>query len=474
MTYPNVLVLDYLQTADIATPELQLQAESYIATGYQRLLSFEVDGGGFSLFGNAPAQLFLTAYGLFEFTDMARVYPVDEAVIERTAQWLLSQQQADGSWADEGFSEHWRIGSQLPTTAYISWALIEAGFGETAQIEQAITYLRQHAAEAEDPYWLALVANALVAYQPEHASTEAALNRLAAMAVTDGDTVYWTTAQGSFMGSAGQSGSIETTALASYALLKTNRNPALINGSLAYLIQAKDSFGTWQSTQATILTLRTFILSARTSGQASESATVTVSLNKELTESIDINPNNADVVHYLAFDKGFSPTGQNRVQLEVEGDGNLMYQVTTSYYLPWEELPPQPDLEELMDVSVAYDRTALNVNDTVRVEVEATLNEAGVVKMALLDLGIPPGFTVLAEDLRRLVGDKVIAQYELTGRQAIIYLEDFSSEQPLKFSYRLQARFPMRAQTPASIAYDYYNPTAQTTKPPFEMVVTEE
>lgn len=474
MTYPNLLVLDYLQTADIATPDLQLQAESYIATGYQRLLTFEVDGGGFSLFGGAPAELFMTAYGLFQFTDMARVYPVDEALLERTAQWLLSQQQADGSWASDGFSEHWRIGSELPTTAYISWALIEAGFGETAQIEQAITYLRQNTAQVEDPYWLALVANALTAYDPDHDSTQAALNRLAAMAVRDGDTVYWTTEQGSFMGGTGQTGSVETTALAVYALLSTERNPELINGSLAYLVQTKDSFGTWQSTQATILALRAFVLSARTSGQASQPTTVTVSLNKELTEAIDINPNNADVVHYLAFDKGFSPTGQNRVQLEVGEDSNLMYQLTTRYSLPWDEIPPQSALEELIDISVAYDRTALKINDTVRVEVEATLNQTGVVKMPLLDLGVPPGFTVLAEDLRRLVADKVIAEYELTGRQAIIYLEDFSSEQPVKFSYRLQARFPMRAQTPASIAYDYYNPATQTTKQPFEMVVTEE
>ena len=28
----------------------------------------------------------------------------------------------------------------------------------------------------------------------------------------------------------------------------------------------------------------------------------------------------------------------------------------------------------------------------------------------------------------------------------------------MEFSYRLQARFPLSAQTPASSAYDYYNP----------------
>jgi uncharacterized protein YfaS (alpha-2-macroglobulin family) len=128
---------------------------------------------------------------------------------------------------------------------------------------------------------------------------------------------------------------------------------------------------------------------------------------------------------------------------------------------------------DLITIDVDYDRTALAVNDTVAVDVGVKLNQPGVVKMALIDLGLPPGFTVLAEDLSRLVEQGVIARYELTGRQIIIYLEDFSSESPLRFSYRLRARFPMRAQTPPSSAYDYYNPADLTVQAPLEMVVSE-
>ena len=87
-----------MQTTGSANPELQMQAETYVGTGYQRLLTFEVSGGGFSLFGGSPADVFLSAYGLMLFNDMARVSPVDEAVMEQAANWLLSQQQADGSW----------------------------------------------------------------------------------------------------------------------------------------------------------------------------------------------------------------------------------------------------------------------------------------------------------------------------------------------------------------------------------------
>jgi hypothetical protein len=462
-----------MQTTGNANPELQMQAEKYVGTGYQRLLTFEVPSGGFSLFGNPPAQVFLTAYGLMEFNDMAKVYPVDPALIERTAEWLLSQQQPDGTWADQGYSEHWHIDSKVPTTAYIAWALIEAGYEDTSQVGQAIAYIREFALQEEDAYSLALVANALAAYAPGDSMTRAVLDRLYEMRVEEGDIVYWQTGVASFMGATGESGSLETTALVAYAFMRADAYSDAVSGALAYLIQGKDSWGTWQTTQATILSLKALLLASEQAGQAAGPATVRVSLNKEQTQEIVIDETNADVVHLVTFDRGFSTGGANRVQIEMEGGGNLMYQVAARFYLPWDQVPMVEMMGDLITIDVDYDRTQLAVNDEVAVGVGVRLNKEGVVKMALIDLGVPPGFNVLTEDLSRLVEQGVIASYELTGRQIIIYLEDFSSESPLAFSYRLRARFPMRAQTPPSSAYDYYNPADTTVRAPLEVAVSE-
>ena len=459
-----------MQTTGQANLELQLQAEKYVGTGYQRLLTFEVNGGGFSLFGDPPARVFLSAYGLMEFNDMARVYPVDEAVIERAARWLLDQQQPDGTWQVNDY----RAGQgTLGATSYVVWALVEAGHEDTPQVGQAISYIREFALQEQDAYNLALAANALAAYDPEGSMTEAVIDRLYEARIEDGGTVYWQMGDASFMGATGESGSLETTALAVYALMKADAHPDAVSGALAYLIQGKDSWGTWGSTQATILTLKALLLATEKAGQAEGPATVRVSLNKELTQEIVIDETNADVVHLVTFDRGFSPSGTNRVEIKVEGGGNLMYQVATRYYLPWDQVEPDLEMKELITIDVAYDRTVLAVNDEVTVDVGVRLNKEGVVKMALIDLGVPPGFTVLAEDLSRLVEQRIIARYELTGRQIIIYLEDFSSEFPLAFSYRLRARFPMRAQTPPSSAYDYYNPGDLTVQPPLEVTVSE-
>ncbi|HVY91881.1 MAG TPA: alpha-2-macroglobulin family protein, partial [Bryobacteraceae bacterium] len=83
-TYPNILALGYMKRTKKATPEIAAKAEGYIASGYQRLVTFEVPGGGFSWFGQAPANKILTSYGLMEFSDMSKVHDVDPKLIQRT------------------------------------------------------------------------------------------------------------------------------------------------------------------------------------------------------------------------------------------------------------------------------------------------------------------------------------------------------------------------------------------------------
>jgi len=469
LTYPNVLVLDYLKSTNQSTPELEMKAEEYINLGYQRLVVFEVDGGGFSLYGDPPAQMFLSAYGLMEISDMAKVYPVDEAMIERTARWLVQQQAGDGSWS----SEDYRVaGQQLATTAYVTWALAESGLADEGAVAKGITYLKEHYTEVKDGYVLALVANAMVAWDPSTGSghgpddsfTKKVLDDLVSQAVEDDGAIYWQSGVESFMGAKSEMGSIETTAMAAYALLKADAHPEVANKALTYLVRNKDSFGTWSTTQATILSLKALIESAK-AGEPTEEVTVWVSLNGEEADPIQITPENFDVVQLVTFSDR-AVEGDNVVRIEVEGKGNLMYQVTSRYYVPWELVPPEE--REAMTINVRYDRTDLQVDDTVRVDVTAKLNLEGTAKMVVLDLGIPPGFEVQAEDLSARVQQDLqkgeeypgatVKRFDLTGRQIIVYLQNLSYGEPISFHYGLRAKYPLRVKTPASTAYDYYNP----------------
>ena len=57
-------------------------------------------------------------------------------------------------------------------------------------------------------------------------------------------------------------------------------------------------------------------------------------------------------------------------------------------------------------------------------------------------------------------------QDELTGRQILVYLANLAEGQPLTFTYHLRARFPLSVRSPASSAYDYYNPAVSGEKAP--------
>ena len=288
------------------------------------------------------------------------------------------------------------------------------------------------------------------------------------------------------MGSEGKTGSIETTALAALAFLRADTQPVLANSALVYLVRQMDSFGTWYNTQATVLSLKALIQSVR-AGAEKVNATVTVTLNSSQTRTVQVTPENFDVVQLLAFND-INIGKENVLDIKVEGEGNLMYQITGAYYLPWEKLALYPELsgagKEPVTIEVTYDRAELAVNDTVKVDVTMSLNQpGGRAESAMIDLGLPPGFTVQTEDLEALIAYykdtpadypyPKIERFELTGRQILLYVSNLSNGNPLKFSYRLKAKFPLIAQTPASSAYDYYNPDVNGEATPQVLVVKE-
>ena len=271
VTYPNVMVLDYLKATGQAAPRIQLQAEQLINLGYQRLLTFEVNGepGGFSLFGDPPAQRMLTAYGLMEFGDMAGVAYVDPDLMARVAAYLANQQRADGSWAAEGVtieSGLEDIQSRLATTAYITWGLADAGY-EPRAVERAVRFIEQALREAPvsdaattapqedvrptggyDDYTLALAANALLAAGEDATPL---LDVLAAHAtVSDGGAV-WGADDVTYLGGYGATAAIETTALVAQALLRAEQRPELATQAIDYLVANRDPNGAFYTTQAT-------------------------------------------------------------------------------------------------------------------------------------------------------------------------------------------------------------------------------
>ena len=473
-TYPNVLVLDYLRQTKQIKPEVELKALEYIGIGYQRLLSFEVRGGGFEWFGRAPANKVLTAYGLMEFSDMSRVYDVDPKMVARTRTWLMGQQESDGSWIpdsqgiNEGATGQY-LGETLRTTAYIAWALAEsAPDGQRDyQMERAWAYIATHVADETDPYTLAVVANALVAgNQPGATQIIEQLDRLK---TTEDKLVHWRSSATGVTFSRGDVLNIETTALAAHAYLEGGMGTTTAHPALAWLTTNKDQFGNWHSTQATVHALRALIKGAGSGSEIDRDVDVTINAGGALAETVHITPADADVFRLISLREHVA-SGTNRVTLETTGGANLAYQIVSTHYVPHPVLLPSATEEDL-SIEVDYDKTRLAVDDILQADVRVSWNRPGAANMTMIGLGLPPGFEPVADTFEKLVSNGVIEKFSVTGNQAILYVRRIQNGHRLEFGYQLRAKYPVRAQAPAATAYQYYEPEVRDETAPVDLII---
>jgi hypothetical protein len=95
-----------------------------------------------------------------------------------------------------------------------------------------------------------------------------------------------------------------------------------------------------------------------------------------------------------------------------------------------------------------------------------------------VDLGIPPGFELLTEDLDAFkeksaaAGTGRLEKFGLTATQAILYFNSFAPKSTVEVRFRLRAKYPIRAQTFQSRVYKYYNPAESSVARPQQVQVT--
>ena len=111
------------------------------------------------------------------------------------------------------------------------------------------------------------------------------------------------------------------------------------------------------------------------------------------------------------------------------GKGGLAYQVVGRYFVPWDEKPAN----EPLSIDVTYDRTRLAQDDIATATATVKNNLTRSANMVMVDLGIPPGFDLLSEDLQayqektaRRKGGR-LEKFSLTATQAILYFDSIGA-----------------------------------------------
>jgi A-macroglobulin TED domain/Alpha-2-macroglobulin family/MG2 domain/Alpha-2-macroglobulin bait region domain/A-macroglobulin receptor binding domain len=465
ITYPNILILDYLQKSKQSNPKLEQQALKYIASGHQRLLTFEASGGGFSWYGKSKADPLLSAYALMEFSAMQKVYPISSDILQRTYHYISAKQNSDGSWSARG--------NKLAATAYITLALAESGHSD--ELNGAFDFIIEKSAKINDAYLLALCANALMTGK-QHVAANIILKKLYDQRHNDDKFVWWEAqpkTEGLFY-SYGGSLSVETTALILNAMLDSGDYSNTVQQGLAWLISKKEN-GLWHSTQTTIQALKTLTKAAgkKPHPVSVKPSTITVTVNGRV-KTVKIAQNNINLLQYLEFDN-IMHKGNNSLKFSSDNRNlPLNIQAACTYYIPSAKpVVPVNQYFGSFDFSIGYDTTKVKVGETVNANAFIRFDGKKTAMMPMMELAIPPGFSASPQPFADLEKRGIIVKYTMRGDKVILYFRQFTAKQIVKFSYKLLARYPGKVTTPPAKVYLYYNPECQATAQPLILEVIE-
>jgi len=439
-TYPNLMALRYLRESKSKDVQSMVKAQEYVALGYQRLLTFEVAGGGFSLFGNAPAEFCLSALGLAEFEDMNEVQTVDPALLQRTVNWLAA---------------HWESASPL-WRSYAACALARTRFKDLA-----MQWISARAGQIStlSTYELALLAN--VALQTKHSAAPALVQALANRVQKDARGSRWwddAHAQQKYTEEWMGSSDVEETALAVQTLAIAGGYPQCVRDGMDYLVHTRMPDGGWPGTQATVQALRAMLAVNSAGAKGSVQVRVNGKQINAVTLSGDGVLKTIDLRPYLT-------RGQNVLALRAANGMSPVCQLVATYYAPWQRKAPAVH----NPVSVSYDKSTLQANDVVTATVCVSVTQP--IEMAMIDLAVPPGFAPFLDDLDALKSAGKIARYDNTGAQLILYLHKLSGTTPFTLHYRLRALYPVTATIRPSRVYPYYHPEQMYRSAPGQVIV---
>lgn len=482
--YPNLLALRLYESVGGEESPGAMKAKRYLQAGVDRLIGYRNPNGGFGYWHDSDADIALTAYALKFLGDAGAFIGIDESVIKAARDWLLKQQLTDGSWNKPRYDGN-ALRSRAMTTAYVTriLAMINAQSKDKtalARLKPALDFLSRQIEESREAYVIASAA--LAAFDcGETAIAQKAVNKLQTLPHEEAGIAYWTLESSTPFYSWGKAGQIETTAIAAQAMLRDEhtKSSPLIQRSLLFLLQNKDRYGVWHSTQATVNALDALLAAEAINNLPAGSAhQAEILVNGKVATSVAI-PSGNKLSAPIAVDLSpFIGSGTQHIEVRRPGNASIATaQLVVSHYRPWtalrvaEAYSPETNVANSMLLKVKYDRSEVNIGEEVVCNVEAERVGRYGYGMMLAEIGLPPGAEVDRGSLETAVRDSNygINQYDVLPDRIIVYL--WPQNGGTRFSFRFKLRYGIKAQSAPSVLYDYYNPEAKAVVAPTRFVV---
>jgi hypothetical protein len=449
--YPNVMVLSYLEACGDDVPVVAARARELLPKGYAKITGYECKERGYEWFGGDPGHEALTAYGLLQFHDMAKVHPVDAAMVERTKAWLLARRDGNGSYRrnDRALDSFGRA-PQPVTDAYVTYALLHAGTAPQ-DLAKEIEALAARAATTGDAYELALCACALGLAKDGRAG--AARTKLAGLQQESG-MLRGSTA--SITSSGGNDLAVETTAFAILAWLDDAGSAAPVQKAMKWLEQQKSARGTFGATQATICALRALSAFAQKHRAMPAPGTLAVFAGERKLAEQKFAAGQAEPVTFELWSK--LPAGEHELRLELQGggDGGMPWACDLGYH---GELPAD-DPEAKIAVATRLLAGTVEEGRTVGLEVLVRNRSAEGQPMTIAVIGLPAGLDLPTSVLDDQKKAGAFDLWELRGRELALYWRSLAPSVERRVALDLVAAVPGVTTGPSSRAYLYYTPAS--------------
>ena len=484
-TYPSLLALRLYELVGGEESPGAAKAKRYLQAGYDRLRGYHNPNGGFAYWHGNDADVALTAYALKFLHDAGQFITVDESTVSEAYNWLLKQQRPDGSW-DKYRDDSNDSRSRAMVTAYVakSLAMIEAQSKAkpAAELKTALDFLSASIEENNEAYVIA--STALAAFDSgKTALAQKAVAKLHHLAREEAGTAYWTVASNTPFYSWGKAGQIETTAIAAQALMRAGQSDKqttaspLIERSMLFLLQNKDRYGVWHSTQATVNALDALLAAETINGLPAGAAHgAEILVNGKAATSVAIPAGNKLSAPLTVDLSQFVGSGTQQIEIRRPANSSIATaQLVMSHYRPWTAMPateatPETNAANSMRLKVKYDHSEVKIGEEVVCHVEAARVAGYGRGMMLAEIGLPPGAEVDRASLESAVRDNgySVNQYDVLPDRVVVYLWPQSGG--TKFSFKFKLRYSVKAQSAPSLLYDYYNPEAKVVIAPTRFV----
>ncbi|XP_029948737.1 venom factor-like [Salarias fasciatus] len=450
--------------------ERKAEAIRYIRRGYEKQLAYRMPDGAYPPYRGQGGSTWITAYVVKVFSMAHSIIGVSKKELCDPLVYLIQKKyrSVQGRFIEDNpvYSTTMTGGLQgddpeTTLTAFVLIALAEAkqaGFhceGPLVKMEVVIRRTTDYLKKAllkpgRRPYTVAIVSYALSLTDSRRFNP----TKILLAAAAEGGS-HWPDRENTLF-------TLEATG---YALLALVRMGQMEEAAAAFKWlnsqrRRGGGFGSTQSTMVVLQALSEYLIQQPPPQDLRLDVDVRIPGRSEIR--YHFNPDTAYVARSsrLSFNQGF--------EVEARGNGEGILEVVTYYNQLHEvdENQPCKDFELGVAIEESSEKPPADVEKSYQLTIKVRALGPRDVRMVVLDISLPTGFTPENSDLEMLSNsvDRYISNFQIVDNLSdrgslIIHLFKVSHKEPEILIFRLQQRFKVGLLQPSSVTvYEYYNP----------------